>query len=516
MVDDVRQYGSAKTLLDKLAYTPANAYSDFDKTRLRVYALTEDLYNNSMESFRVIVRTDDDEEDRPTEIYVPNARKIVEATSRFLGVDFGYELSASNTKLEAYLTSFWEREAVSAKFVSQKRWGLVRGDQLWMISAKADKDEWDRLSLHEIDPSTYFPIEDPDDPKRIIGCYLVDEWQCPGKPKGEMCARVQKWLRVPLEDEQGPLGEVIQYSSGLYETGKWDEREMAAKDIKLIQEIRSPVLLPDPIDKLPIYHVRIRPPQNGKFGRSLISGVETLFTSVNQAASDEDLSLAVAGLGFYMTDGGPPRDSAGNIIEWEIGPLRVVEVGQGKNFQRVSGVASVEPSQKHIEYLEGAIGEGTGVPDIAVGVVDTAVAESGISLSFKLGPILAGNAEIELEMRAVLNQMWHDLIHKWIPAYEEIDVPDGIEMLTVFGDPRPKDNDKRFEQILMLVEAKLMSPKTAIKELNKIGWDIDENDFDAAVEASKKIAQASDPFSSMMAGEQSADLGNNGQEVPVA
>ena len=53
----------------------------------------------------------------------------------------------------------------------------------------------------------------------------------------------------------------------------------------------------------------------------------------------------------------------GNDVEWQLGPSRVVEVGNGKKFARVTGVQSVEQSQGHIDGLNDTAESTLGIND---------------------------------------------------------------------------------------------------------------------------------------------------------
>lgn len=522
---DVRQYASAKLFLEKLTDSFPNVVSQFDQTRLKAYAFYEDLYKGNAESYKVLIRGDDEE---GNEVYIPSAKKVVNTTSRFLGVDLSYELEPKSDEFKKWMDDFWDREAIRAKHESNKRWGLVRGDELWWIIADKSRKPGERISIEELKPNQYFPIVDDNDETRLLGIHIVDEVIDPrDEHKVQKVARRQTYRYVDVDpddvddaddaDQEVTTSSRIEYSEGLYELGRWDDRK-PDNLVELIEdgELRK-FLLPPQITKLPVYHIRNDPDQNEIFGQSECTGIETLINAINQTMSDEDLTLAIRGLGIWSTDSGPPLDEFGRPTVWEISPARMIEREQGSKIELISGVVSIDPTQGHIEYAEKAIQQGVGVPDIAAGVVDVQIAESGIALKLQLNPILAKNKEKEMERKAKLDQMWHDLIHMWIPAYEpEVKVPDGIKMKTVYGDPMPRNVDKEFERILSLFEAKLISAKTAIKMLNeRCGMDIDENDFEQALEDAKKIGEASDPIGSRMAQEKmSGDNDESGNGDP--
>ena len=63
---------------------------ELDQHRLGAYALYEQMYWNHPETFKLLQRGEDE-----SPIYLPSARKIVEATNRFLALDFDYVVDAT-------------------------------------------------------------------------------------------------------------------------------------------------------------------------------------------------------------------------------------------------------------------------------------------------------------------------------------------------------------------------------------------------------------------------------------
>ncbi|ABD58608.1 gp9 [Mycobacterium phage PLot] len=511
MGQDKRQYGSTQQLRAGEANFP-NAVTDFDKARLASYRLYEDMYLTNTSDYQVILRGGDEGDQRP--IYVPNGEKLIEAKMRFLGQGLKWEFSKKDAKVDDAIKVLFDRENWEQKFESLKRWTEIRGDYVLLLIGDDEKDEGSRLSLHEVDPSTYFPYEDPRYPGQVLGVYLVDEYPHPdSEKKNEKCARVQKYMKT-LDDDGKPVpGGAIKYTEELYEPGKWDDRPespLEPDDIKKLSTLTEEEPLPEQITTLPVFHFRGHPIMNAMFGRSGLAGLESLIASVNQTMTDEDLIMVFGGLGFYATDSAPPRDSRGNMVPWTISPLGMVEHGQNNKIYRVNGVASLEPSQTHMTKAEEAMQQTKGIPDIAVGVVDAAVAESGIALDLKLSAILSSCAEQELELKSVLKQFFYNLVTQWLPAYEGVGIDDADKKLTVtitFRDPKPVNSEKRFNQLLQLWEAGLIPAKKLTEELSKImGFELTEEDFKQATEDKKTQgiaqAEAADPFGAQMAAEQ--------------
>jgi hypothetical protein len=535
MVQDARQYGSTEPIRAKPTEFP-NATSDFDKARLASYRLYEDLYLTNSADYKVVLRGGDNDQQRP--IYVPNGEKIVEAKVRFLGKGLSWTIKDTTVTEDpeadpdaeevvdpnvTFIEALLDRENWDQKFANLKRWMEIRGDQLLLITGDEAKEDGKRLSLHEIDPSTYYPYESPVEPGKILGVWLVDEYPKPGGKKGEMCARVQKYMRTFDETTYIVTPESgITYSSSLYETGKWDDRPnggLETKDIKKQSgggpEVEIETTLPDGISSLPVYHFRGHPLPNAVFGRSGLAGLESLITAVSQTMTDEDLIMVFGGLGFYATDAGPPRDPAGNIVPWQISPLKMVEHGKDDKVYRVNGVASLDPSQVHMQFAQAAMQETKGVPDIAVGIVDAGVAESGIALELKMGAILGAAQEQELELKSVLRQFFYNLLTQWLPAYESIGQDDPEGKLTIeigFIDPKPVNQEKTFNQLMMLWDSGIISAEKLCARLSLLlGFELTVDDFKQATEDKKSMAIAADPFGAAMAAEGGVVPG---EEVP--
>src|SRR5690606_3864425 len=108
-----------------------NIIGQIDKIRLAAYNLYDGMYHNRQESLKIHVRGEDQ-----NPIYIPSAKKIIEATSRYLMVGFDYfakgpidsesednsapdsivnaDTQNSNSAIEAYFDSLFKREKVKS------------------------------------------------------------------------------------------------------------------------------------------------------------------------------------------------------------------------------------------------------------------------------------------------------------------------------------------------------------------------------------------------------------------
>ena len=511
MAVDELQYSTSKQWVGPSG--EANIVGEIDKIRIAAYDLYDGIYHNRQESLKIFVRGDDQ-----LPIYMPSGKKIIEATSRYLMVGFDYfakgvdaddedpeaivnaDTEAGASTVEAYFQKFFKREKIKSKFTNQKRYGLIRGDAVWYVTADPKKPQGERLSLHELDPRQYFPIEDPNDNTRVIGCHIVDLVQDPTKPddKNAKVARRQTYRKVI--DAQNNV--TITSERTCWEVGKWDDRIDKEEDLKRVTDPANDIpvfTLPPSIKTLPVYHIKNNSLPNAGFGLSELAGMETLIFALNQSITDEDLTLVMQGLGMYVTNAAPPQNNDGSTGDWNVGPGVVIELGTDQEFTRVTGVTDVGAYTEHMKALDDALQQGSGTPEIAVGAVDVAIAESGIALMLQMGPILAKNAEKELEWILLHDQMFYDLVNMWLPAYEQIS-PEGSTVSTIVDDPMPVNRDAKIQELILLYTSGVIMLEMVVSGLMDLGYQFPSNDpAEAAAminaeQKQKSIDMMGDPY----------------------
>lgn len=517
-----------------------NVVGEADQLRIAAYDLYDGIYHNRPETLSL---SRVGENAKP--ILMPSGKKIVDATSRYLCVGFDYFAKGPNddetvpdtgsvdqplvtqdsiesgNAIEAYFANFFVRERIKAKFATQKQYGLIRGDAIWYITADPNKPQGERLSLHELDPRQYFPIDDPQDNTRVIGCYIVDLVQDPTKPddKDAKVARRQAYRK-----EYGENGEFLGISSErlCFEVGKWDDRILKPDEIVEVPNPAQDVakfMLPAGIKSLPCYHIKNKRVPNSGFGMSEIAGLETLIFAINQAISDEDLTLAMQGLGMYVTNAAPPQNSDNSTGDWTVGPGEVIEIGAEQEFTRVTGVSSVAPYTEHIKAVDDGMMQGAGIPEIAAGAVDVSVAESGIALMIQMAPILSKNFEKELEIILTLDQMFYDMVNGWLPSYEELQ-PNGSVVQTIVDDPMPVNRDAKIQELILLYTTGVITLAMVVKGLMELGYTFSSNDpVEAAAEITaeqkqKSIDMMGDPYADPNSGVGDSE-GNTGEQIDM-
>lgn len=453
-----KQYDSAKAFLGKYNNS-GNIVDPQDNTRLKAYCLYDDLYYNRPETFRVTMRGDSD-----VEIYLPSTKKIVNATARFLAVDFDFTITGGDqgavTKL---MKDVFEREEISKRFIVGKRSMLTRGDMVWYITADPTKPVGKRLTICTIHPSSVFRIENPENNFKVEGYHLVDLVHDVRYPndKSKKVARRQTYRK---------RGDRISSEAMLFEIGGWDDRFLKREDLKPVSRLWPERLLPEGISQLPIYHVPNDEPDGSTWGLSQVSGIEYIVNAINQSITYEDLSLVLQGLGVYVTTAAPPIDQAtGKKGKYKLHPGNVVEMSQGDTFERVTGVASVAPFQEHMTLMDRWAMDGSGIPDMATGSVDVTVAQSGIALALKMGPIIAENSDKQLAIAAKWNQLGYDLIHGWFPAFEGLD-SGASKFKAIFGDPMPINRETYTRELIDLFTADMITFDEMRERLEKVGY----------------------------------------------
>jgi hypothetical protein len=463
----------------------------YNSDRITAYGTYEDIWNNIADAFAALLRIDDDPKARR---FIPAVRGVIESVNRYLAKD--PEISwtpipgatVSQEDLDQFsfaVQALMTREEFDIKFLAMKRWWLIKGDALLMLSADPTKDQGQRIRINEVPAEQFFPIYDAADGERVIGCYLAsivldDEDK-------EIVQRIE-YQKISTLDRSAvfngaPLGSVF-YRMGFYEQDGWDDRD--GEDLKPlgppswgapaegVPDFLAGYALPTQITTIPVYHFRNnrRGGIAGRYGASEIQGLETLLAGAIQNASDEDQAIALLGIGTYWTTSGRPRDANGRETDWLLSPGSVLELEPDGTFGKVDGISSVQPMQDHLNYLAKAGREAASVPDIAAGTTDPASTASGVALSIQFLPILTRNMEKEAELNSKLTHMLYDLAYMWFPAYEATEPPQ-VQPGVTFGSPLPVDRAATLNEIVLMVTNRIISIAYAQQLVQeKLGYQI--------------------------------------------
>lgn len=452
--------------------TPESWLSPLDGQRLAAYTLYEALYANESDAFQLALR---DDEENP--IYIPSAKRIVKTIARYVAKGLGFTVTGGTPEQQLDAITMYgdlfNRERFFAQFRGAMRYGLAFGDWCEFIYGDLLKPEGSRISIKPVDPAMYFPIFDPKDVDRVVGVRLVEQII----ENNKTFLKQQRWLTVRAEGHPNYSdglfieGVPISYDTVVLEMTDWED----PKKRKIVRTEQALVLV-EGIFQLPVYHFTAIEKPGEHFGISVLQGLERVFYGINQAVTDEDVGLAMNALGVYLTDQ-KPVDAAGNSTDWVIGPRRVVEVttggdeSVGNRFTRVPGITSIQPSQDHYKWLLDMAESTAGVSDVALGQVDTQLAESGIALAIRLGPLLDEAGDADELIVAKLNQLFHDM-KDWFAAYEGKTFPPEVQVTAVLGPKIPRDieKDKNVYQDLWIGGA--LPTRVFLEKLNELGFDL--------------------------------------------
>jgi hypothetical protein len=462
-----------------------------DSDRVTAYSTYEEIWNNVPEAFAQLLRSGDDPKSRR---YIPAVRGLVEAVNRYLAQEPEFTwtplpgVTVTDDQMAEFLArmnGLMAREELDIKLLGLKRWWLIKGDALLVLSADPAKEEGTRIRLTEVPADQYFPIYDTADGERVVGCYLASVVL--DDDDAEIVQRIEyhKVLNEDMAAEFGvPLGSVF-YRIGYYAPDGWDDREPDPQDLKPVEAPewaqpdpdaeQSPLdgfALPTEITSIPVYHFRNnrRGGIAGRFGSSEIQGMESLLAGMIQNSTDEDMTIALMGIGVYWTTSGKARNSAGVEVEWELAPGTMLELEKDGKLGRVEGVGSVQPIQDHMAHLKAEARDAAAIPAIAAGQRDPNADQSGVALRIEFMPVLSKNMEKEAELSSKLTHMLFDLIYMWFPAYEGWTAPQ-VQPGVVFGDPLPVDRAAVLKEILDMVAARVVSIEWAQSELqSRLGY----------------------------------------------
>ena len=516
MADTLLQTPYSTAMPYIVAASAAGWTDEYDRQRLLSYNLYDDLFNNDPSAYRLLLRGSND---KP--IYVPTAAKLIKSLARYVGKGWGFTCSATEadeiagveastpdqvTLAQSAFGNLFNRERLLSVFRSSVPEWLRRGDWLWYVSADPLKREGRRISVRTIDPRRYFPVNgDASDLSRLTGQQLIEETLLPdGKT---IALQVQTWLKATdpthpnYGQEEPPEGFPIQYGMDIYDLKDFTD--------PLKRKILSSVVPAAPIEgisTLPIYHIKNNEATDDPFGRSDLSGLESIIAGINQATSDEDLSLALMGLGMYWTNSGAPVDpQTKQPTGWILGPNRVVEVDEDSEFNKVDGITSVEPFQDHIGFIGGEAASTMGLSDVSIGTAQNINAESGVALAIKFSPTLDTVRAKNDTINAVLTQMLHDL-KAWFNVYEGWDMGSvDVQSVTQDGDLLPFDREARWKELMEGVTAGVFTKSYAVTVLSEeFGYEFPEGYADELASADEAAAASLDPFAARAAEEAAA------------
>jgi hypothetical protein len=482
--------------------SPAWVSNELDRQRINAYNLYEQIFWTVDEALLGNWRG---EASKP--IVLPTGRKLVEATNRFLArhpnISVNGGTPADQELVGGALNSLFARERWRSMYNSNKRNMLIRGDAMWHVTADADKPPGRRVSIHTIDPASYYPITDLDDPDKLLGCHIVDVMADP------LDASKQFVRRVTYRKDPDVLPATVTAEVAFFALDGWDDR-MAVPKLKPQSRPGSqpPTPLPPQITALPVYHARNVFDDADPFGSSELRGYERALTILSQTYSDEDLAVALEGLGIFVTNSGAPVDDDGNELPWVITPARVLELAGSDPdvyFKRVEGIKDLKVMQDHMNWLLRELQESSGAADVTLGRIDNKAQMSGIALALEFMPMLSKNEDKAEELLAICDHQIYDLVHGWLAAYEGLN-PGDVRVGISANTGMPLDRDAVIKEVTTLLAAGLIDIPMAQQELaDKLGYSFPDDIVQRLLDERAAFANAGDPFGQRLVQELTSD-----------
>jgi hypothetical protein len=453
--------------------------------RIAAYQLYSEIYWSHVATTYKVMNRGLDAEDEP--VYVPSSRIMVETINRYVAPKLWFSTdpgTGTDSSLVAARTAFetlFARERFASRYAANKREGLTVGDWLWHIVADVEKEQSKRISLLTVKASSYFPVFEEEtvlggDPDKMVMVILAELVQV----GDEQQVRTQRYIK----QEDGSILSSLE----TWKTDEWFKWRYDDEDKQPIQVLSPPTPLPAGITAFPVYHVPNTVEVGEVFGSSEIRGLEVLQAALNQGATDEDLSLALMGLGLYATEEpGSPVGPTGVAQPWYISPGAVLE--NAKGLHKVEGLSTLVPYTEHINRLEGWMGDASGATDAARGRLEVAEAESGVALQLRLAPTLAKAGEKDQIILDVHTQMFYDLTQMWFPLVEQLNFTD-VRVFPTIGDKLPVNRPAEVEMVSGLVLGGILSAASARLYLAKKGFTDLFDDREGELILAEKVATA--------------------------
>jgi hypothetical protein len=473
---------------------------DDDAKRVEAYRLYQAMYWTEPRGLR-IKRPDGEQA-----VQLPDPRTVVNTTAHYFckGLTVGPGALAPGSAEAVALGAFLARERFLSKFMVAKRQGVAFGDFLLHLTADPDAPAGARISINSVDPGEFFPVWDDDDLDRKVAVHLArQELVNEGDPRRERVMIRRKTYRY-VRPGRG-LNRQVWVEEGLYDPETWFKTGG-----RPTREIMAPARLPDAVQTIPVYHFRNQPWRGDPFGSSELRGFEGLMQAADQTMTDEQVALRLEGGGVFVTDAAPPVDEQGEEEDWEVAPGKVLQVGEGRRFDRVQGVQSVQPFLDHVGKLQAGLWEASGTPEIARGKVDVSAVESGIALAIQFSPVLAKIEDREAEAMDVLANLWHDWAG-WMAEFEQTAFT--VPPVCALGEKLPLNRDAMLRSWLTLLEARVVSREwVRAQARDRFGWDIPASMEAEVLAESEAMASAFELPGNSRADQEAADQDAEGDD----
>lgn len=451
MVGTFTPYSSVKPFIQT---TGLDWYPEEERERVASYVKYDEMYWNDETQFSLRVLSGE----QP--IYIPNARTIVDTTAHFLlkGLQIRLQDPEKEATGDKALQAFLKRECFYSRFHTAKHAGVARGDFVFHLTADPSKPAGSRLSLNSVEPGNVIPVYDDDNLDDLLRVHLIDIFVDPKDTQNPKKLRKLTYEYVMVSGQKR-----VRRVQALYKLNdSWFGQQPELLKVELPE-----ALLPASITTIPIYWFQNLAWEGQIYGSSELRGFERLTQGISQAATDQEVALALEGLGVYATDGGAPVDELGRETDWEIAPGKVMEVPTGSYFRRIEGLTTLKPSMDHINYIESKFREAGGLSDVALGRVDVQTAQSGIALAIKFLPTLAKLEERDTAGIDRLVQLFFDW-KTWMNEYEGVSID--MDILATIGQKLPDDRTSMLNELNNMLDREVISRQYYRTKMTELGW----------------------------------------------
>lgn len=466
--------------LDNMLGKLPDWWPEEDQQRIAAYEKYDQLYWNDPTQYALRVL----ENEQP--LYIPNARIVVDTTAHYLLKGLKITLPGGEKSPEKlFMDAFFKREKIYSKIHTAKTTGVCRGDWAFHVTANPTKLEGSRVSIDTLHPGMVWMVPSDDDPDEVVRIHIVQQWIDPSDEEKKVVIRKLTYEKLIVSGKTRIHREEAIWKLTPAWYGPTPEK---------VKQILAPELLPEDIDQFPVYWFKNKEWDDQLYGSSELRGLEFLDWAVSQGATDTQMTLGLEGLGVYATDGGRPVDDDGVETDWEVSPGKVMEVTAGSYFRRVEGVGSITPMMDQIHFLEDKMFETASITDVARGIVDAQVAESGIALAIKFLPTLAKIEQRDTAGVETLQQMFYDL-KKWFKAYEGMTIEKDFEV-DIAKSKLPPNRTETINELNNMLDRKIISRKYYREKAIELGYDIPTNidgQIDNEVKKDAQRAQISNP-----------------------
>lgn len=470
-----------------------------DGYRAAVYDSLESVYWSEDASYtlRVLVT------EQP--IYSPNARIVVDTVAHYLmkGLTVTVEDPEKHKAQADALDSFLKREKFYPRFHTAKHGGCIRGDFCLHMTADPAKPAGKRISLTSVHPGKVVRKFDDDDGEHITEAWICEPYCDPDNEDQDLVRRLHYWyvegeVTTKSDDPDEPMAADVELANATEQRYVWSEEEVLVNDSSLwsdqenvYQVLNPPGQLPDEINHIPVFWFKNIAMDGQPFGSSDLRGLERIIRGVSQQVTDLNVAMALDGLGQYVTDAPPPTVN-GSESTWTIEPGQVQQVPNGNFFKRVEGVGSVQPMLDTIGYAENQINQAAGISAVSMGDVPPATATNPMALAVNFMPTLSKVQERDHFGVANLEHVfWQWTV--FMTAYEDMDWPEGVDILVQLGDKLPQDRTARINELNNMLDRDIISKAYYRQEMQQLGYTFPDDIQDQIDEEREKELEYNAP-----------------------